>query len=201
MKLLLQNARLAFADIFTAVKIGDDPTSKPRFGCLLIVPPGTKASHTKEDGTKVVVTLDQAVTMVATEKWKAKASGVLAVLKGKDRVCFVPGPKLNKSGEIYDGFDGMHHIRASNEARPYTLDRNKTPLTEADGRPYAGCYVNASIDMWAQDNKWGQRINSTLLGLQFVRDGDAFSAGARGDTDDMEDLGDGAQTEEESDLA
>lgn len=198
MKIFVPNARLAFADIFTAVKIGDDPTSKPRFGCLAIVPPGALVTHTKEDGTKVQMTLDQVVQAVAAEKWKAKAAGVLGILRGKDRVCFVAGPKANKSGEIYDGFEGMHHIRTSNEARPFILDRNKAPLTEADGRPYAGCYVNASIDMWAQDNKWGQRINSTLLGLQFVRDGDAFSAGARGNVEDFDDLGDqGAEADEE----
>ena len=197
MKVQLLAVRLAFADIFEPVKIGDDPSSKPRFGCILILPPALKAMHVKDDKSVVQFPMAEVVRQVAAEKWKAKAEGVLTVLRQKDRVAYVAGPKANKTGDIYDGFEGMHHVRTSNEARPILLDRNKSPLTQADGRPYAGCYVNASIDLWAQDNKWGQRINATLLGLQFVRDGDAFSAGARPSEDDFTDLGEGAQVEEE----
>jgi len=39
MKVTLKNARLAFPDLFKAVKIGDDPDSTPRFTSIFIVEP------------------------------------------------------------------------------------------------------------------------------------------------------------------
>ena len=65
-------------------------------------------------------------------------------------------------------------------------------LTEADGLVYSGCYVNARVELWVQDNANGKRINAKLLGIQFVRDGDAFGAGsAPAKPTDFSDLGDG----------
>ena len=67
--------------------------------------------------------------------------------------------------------------RRATKARPRVLDRDKSPLTQSDGRPYSGCYVNVSIDIWAQDNKFGKRVNAKLLAVQFHADGEAFSGG------------------------
>jgi len=45
---------------------------------------------------------------------------------------------------------------------------------EENGKPYAGCYVNMSIRLWAQDNQFGKRVNAQLRAVQFVKDGEAF---------------------------
>jgi hypothetical protein len=186
MKVVLKNVRLAFPDLFVAVKIGDDPTSSPRYTAIAIVEPAGENAKA----------LLAAVSQVGAEKWKTKWPAVHEVLKSKDRICYRQGPKANKTGDVYDGFEGMHHVNASNEVKPLVLDRNKSPVSASDGKVYAGCYVNMSVDLWAQDNKWGQRINATLLGVQFVKDGDAFAAGARADPEDFDDLGAGADAEE-----
>jgi hypothetical protein len=68
---------------------------------------------------------------------------------------------------------------AQETAPPTVVDAARQALTERSGKPYAGCYVNASIELWAQDNAYGKRINATLRGVQFVRDGDSFGAGSR----------------------
>ena len=68
---------------------------------------------------------------------------------------------------------------------------DRSPLTEADGVIYAGCYVNASIEFWAQDNNFGKRINAQLRGVQFNGDGDAFSAGRPADADEFEEVSSG----------
>ncbi len=54
---------------------------------------------------------------------------------------------------------------------------DKTALTEADGRIYAGCYVNFNVDIWAQDGQY-TGIRCSLNGVQFVKDGDAFGGAA-----------------------
>ena len=92
----------------------------------------------------------------------------------------VPPEKLFiKDGDDspYDGYAGCFSVKASNRQRPLVIDRDKTPLVESDGRPYAGCMVNAIIDPWAQNNNYGKRINANLLGIQFVGDGEPFGSG------------------------
>jgi len=75
----------------------------------------------------------------------------------------------------YDGYEGMFFITSSNsKIRPTVVDRDRSPLVEADGRPYAGSFVNGTITLWIQDNEFGKRVNANLRGVQFVRDGDAF---------------------------
>jgi hypothetical protein len=81
------------------------------------------------------------------------------------------------------------YVSAASKTRPLVLDSNKTPLTDEDGKPYGGCYVNASIEIWAQDNQFGKRINAQLRGIQFVKDGDAFGGGGSpASADEFEEL-------------
>jgi hypothetical protein len=47
----------------------------------------------------------------------------------------------------------------------------------ADGTLYAGCYVNAIVDIWAQDNQFGKRINAKLLVVRKKKDGEPIGAG------------------------
>ncbi|WP_155814796.1 ssDNA-binding protein, partial [Serratia symbiotica] len=96
----------------------------------------------------------------------------------------------------YEGYPGNKFFSASNKARPRIVDRDNTILVQADGRPYAGCYVNAVIDIWAQDNKFGKRINASLGGVQFYQDGDAFAGGGIASEDDFGSLEDGADAGE-----
>ena len=88
-----------------------------------------------------------------------------------------------------DEMIGKMTIKASTKKRPVVIDRDKTPLVEDDGKPYAGCYVNAIIRLWAQDNSYGKRINASLEGVQFHKDGEPFGAGGVSvdEFDDFED--------------
>jgi hypothetical protein len=159
---MLKHVRLSFPQIWRAVKVEGQPDSKPSFSANLLI--------AKDD--KQVAEIEKAILAVATEQWGDKTRKTLEEVRGKDRTCLHDG-----AHKEYDGYDGCWYITARSQMKPLMLDRYKQPLTEADGRPYGGCYVNASIDVWAQDNQWGKRINATLRGLQFVADGEAFAAG------------------------
>lgn len=176
-------ARTAFLNVFEPTSIdGGEPAYNGKF----IVDPSD---------TKTVKLLDDAMLAVAKEKWGAKAQQVfdnLVKTGKKPEVGFVKEPYKNKDGDPYDGFDGMFYVTAKSAARPLLIDRDKTPLVAADGRPYSGCYVVVQVEFWAQDNKWGRGIRAQLKGLQFVKDGDAFSGGAPASVDDFDDLGDGS---------
>ena len=175
-KVMLSEVRLAFESIFTPTAVGGE--GAPRFSAAFPVEPGSKNAKM----------LDKETDAVAKEKWGAKAPAILKELRSKGRVCY-KHEALSKDGEVYDGFEGMHSLNASNKARPLVLDGDKTPLAASDGKPYSGCFVNASVELWAQDNQYGKRINATLKGVQFVRDGDAFGGGAPASPDEFEDLG------------
>jgi len=181
MKVKLSKVRLAFPNLFKAVAIGSDANAEPRFSAAFVIEPGSENAKA----------LAAAVNAVSSEKWKDKAPGILKELRGKGRVGYQEAA-LSKDGEVYDGFEGMFSLNAGNKARPTVLDKDKTPLVEADGKPYAGCYVNVVVDCWAQDNSWGKRVNFTLSGVQFHSDGDAFGGGRPASPDDFDEVTDGA---------
>ncbi|BBI91479.1 uncharacterized protein SSYIS1_06890 [Serratia symbiotica] len=95
----------------------------------------------------------------------------------------------------YAGYPGSMFVSASKKARPLVIDRCRVALTAADGKPYAGCYVNTNIDIWAMDNNFGKRINASLGGVQYYRDGDAFAGGGVAIEDDFYDVSKGADVE------
>ena len=102
-----------------------------------------------------------------------------------DRICLKDGDEVD-----YDGYAGTWSLKASTKKRPQLFDRDKTPIAEEDEKLYAGCYVNASIDFWVQNNNYGKRVNSNLFAVQFFKDGEAFGTGAVDASDDFDDLGD-----------
>lgn len=175
MKVRLDNVRIAFCStLFTR------GGSYDRHDCQFIVDPKDKALVKKIDGV---------IEQVAKEKWKDKADAVLAKLVKEGSVAFLKADYENKDGEVYDGFEGMYAVSAHSKKRPLVIDRDKSPLLESDGRPYAGCIVNGQIDIWAQDNvEFGRRINAELTGVQFVRDGEAFGGGAPAKPSDFDEV-------------
>ena len=183
MKVKLSNKRIAFVDIFQPRAVGD---GDPRFGVRFIISP-------KDPEIKAI---DAAIEAVAKEKWRDKAPAILAKIIKDGNCCFVKGEYLDKNGEPYDGFAGSFSLGAHSKVRPLVIDRDKSALTEADGRPYSGSFVNATVDLWAQDNAFGRRINATLTGIQFFKDGEAFTGGQPADPDDFDDLAETGETED-----
>lgn len=174
----LKDVRLAFADSLFEPKQVQGKGDKRHSACFILTP-----------GDANCAAIKKALTEAATEKWKDKAKTVITKLIEENRVCYMTKEKTNASGETYQGFEGSHSISASNKARPTVINRDRSPLVESDGKPYAGCYVNAVIEVWAQDNQWGRRLNASLKGIQFVRDGDAFGGGTVVQADAFDDLG------------
>lgn len=181
MQVKLKDVRLAFPALFEA-KAFAGGAGEARFGSAHPIVPGSENDKA----------LAAAVNAVAKEKWGAKADGILKDLISKGRVGYKKTPLANGEGEVYDGFENMHTVNASTKTRPFVCDGQKNPLTAADGKPYAGCYVNALVEVWAQDNQYGKRINVQLKGVQFSKDGDAFGGGAPATADDFDAIEEGA---------
>ena len=180
MQVKLKNVRLAFPNLFVAkaVNAGD----APKFSASFLIPYGNAQ----------IAMIDKAIDAVAADKWGAKGASTAKTLRAGGKVCLRDGAIK----EDYTGFEGHMFVSATNSTRPLVIDADKSPLTAEDGKPYAGCYVNVSLDIWAQDNAWGKRVNASLSGVQFLRDGDAFAGGAPASVDDFDDVTEGADAED-----
>ncbi|WP_179038259.1 DUF2815 family protein [Limnobaculum xujianqingii] len=179
MKVKLNNVRMAFPALFEPKTVNGE--GEPRFSAAFIFAPDHPC----------VADIEAAIEQVAKEKWGPKAEGVLKSLRTGLKVCLHNGDEKSE----YEGYPGNMFISASNKARPLVVDRDRSVLTAADGKPYAGCYVNVSLDIWAMDNNFGKRINASLGGVQFLRDGDAFAGGGVASEDEFDDVSEGADAE------
>jgi len=160
--MLLKNVRLSFPSLFVATSFSPDQEKK--YSATLIV----------EKDTPEHKNLLAEIERVATEKWGPKAAGILSQLAAQSKVCMRDGAE---KGDM-DGFgEGVVFFNATTKSRPGVYDRDQSPLTADDGRPYAGCYVNAMVEIWCQDNQFGRRVNATLRGVQFAADGEPFGGG------------------------
>lgn len=166
--MILSDVRLSFPDLFVARAYEDQPA---KFSAVFLIEPGS------ENDKKI----EAEILRVAKAKWGEKWQAKLKAITGNNmKYCYRPVGEKD-----YAGYEGLKFIKASNLSRPTVIDRDKTPLTREDGKPYSGCYVNASIDVFV-NSKDG--ISASLKGVQFCRDGDAFTGGGVASPDDFDDL-------------
>ena len=168
-KVMLKDVRLSFPDLFEAKSF--DGMQDPKYGAHFLL-------EKEGEAYNAVV---EAMKEVATEKWGKAADKAIATLTKQGKTFLNDG-----NDKDYDGYADMYYISAKSKTRPMVIDKDKTPLDSTDAKPYSGCYVNAAIEIWAQDNNWGKRINCQLRGVQFFRDGEAFSGGGAASADEFD---------------
>ena len=163
-KIQLKNVRLSFPSLFQKAQFnGEDGKYEATF------------LFNKKD-KKLKAKLDKAISA------KLKEANVKVP---QDKRCLKDGDEVD-----YAGYEGNWSLKASQSRRPTVIDRDRSPVTEGDNVLYAGCFVNAIVDLWVQNNSFGKRINANLYGVQFVKDGEAFGMGPVDVTDDFDDISD-----------
>lgn len=167
MKIKIQNARLSFPSLFRKASFNGVET---KYEATLLL--------NKQDHAEVIASIQKAIKEKVTVDLKGAKLGA-------DKLCLRDGDDVE-----YDGYSGHMSLKASNKKRPTVIGRDKAPVTEDDNIIYGGCYVNAIIELWAQNNEYGKRVNANLLGVQFVRDGEPFASGETVGADDFDDLSD-----------
>lgn len=173
MDIMLKNVRLAFATLWTPVRFptGDDPT------------PYFSASFLFAETHPQFKELNGLMDTLAKDKWGVKGAATLKAAKAMGKVFMRDGDTKPE----YDGFPGNWFISARNKTRPTLIDGNRNPVTEADGVLYAGCWVNVKLGCYAY-TKGNKGLGASILGIQKVRDDDAFGGGSRAaDAEEFED--------------
>ena len=163
MKISLKNVRLSFPALFHKSVFDGNET---KYEATFLINKDTQSDLIEELHVKI------------KELIKDKLKGVKL---GSDKLCLKDGDDYE-----YNGYANHMSFKASNSKRPLVIDRDKSPLTEDDNRIYAGCYVNAIVELWAQNNAYGKRINANLLGVQFFKDGEPFADGETGSVNDFD---------------
>lgn len=171
----LKNVRLSFAAIYRPKGFGggrSEDNGEPKYSANFLIDPETR------EGEVNIRKMEDAIDHVLdTTDWGGKTPK----FKG-DKL-----PLRDGDDRDYDGYEGMMYVAASNGKKPRILDFDKLDVSEGDdGAPYSGCYVDAIVRVWGQNNKFGKRINASLEGIRFRDDGDAFGA-APLDPDEFDD--------------
>lgn len=154
-EIMLKNVRLSYPSVFQTEVYNGDDTGK--YAATFIL-------DAKEHEQLQAQIIDKIQGMVKDAKVAVK----------KDKFCI----KDDDQGEGWT-------IKASNKTRPLVINKDRSPLTEEDNVIYGGCYVNAKIGFWVQNNAYGKRVNANLLGIQFAKDGKPFGEKKVASADDF----------------
>lgn len=181
--IFLKDVRIAFCDLYEPR--GFEDGGKKRYGATLLVEPDSP------NDKLIRQTIQEAAIEKFGDKDKA-AKFVKSVAGQKGQFCYLDGDVKD-----YDGFAGNMALAAhrnDDQGAPAVVDRDKTPLPQSSGKVYAGCYVNAKVDIWIQHPKY-PGVRCTLAAVQFNRDGEAF-AGSRANAEGFDDLGSDEEAED-----
>ena len=185
---ILKNVRLSFPHIFEPqTQTNDDGTERQSFNLALMVPKDHDQIREIKGAFKSASVAAQTKAWGADEKnWPKIPS---------HRKCFKDGD--NEDHSQREEYEGHFFINASSPLnRPPTVLTNRRDTKKKwiraepgqAGAPYAGCFVNAIIEVWAQkaDPKKNtvNRINASLQTVQFREDGEPFGA-QNEDPDDL----------------
>ncbi len=151
----LKNVRLSFPQIWTPKAYMEG--QKAKYSANFLLDKDSQADQIKE--------FKAAIKAAALESFNGD------IPKGL-KTCLGDGVE-----KAYDGYENAMFISCSTMQRPVVLDRDRSQLTEEDEKIYAGCYVNAALSLWVQNNQFGKRVNCNLNAIQFVKDGDSFGGG------------------------
>jgi hypothetical protein len=151
----LRGVRLSFPALFKPRAFSAE--QEPKFSAAFLMPKTGDANKNAEY-------CEQAVKEVIRMAFKGRSPGA-------DKLCFKDGAT---KAEVEGYGPEIMFLSSSSAKKIPVVDVDLAPLDEADGKPYAGCYVNATVRLWAQDNKWGKRVNGQLRTVQFLKDGEPF---------------------------
>ena len=181
MTIILQNVRISFPRIVEPEINKSFPNSPAKYSANFILPKDHPAfaEFMKE------------VQALAADKWKEHAQVILQMAHGNKKLrCYGAGEEVMNSTtfQVYSGYPGNIYISAGadKDHPPQIIKRDMNGLAqvahdierqELAKRIYGGCYVNAAISPWLQDNAGGRAVRCNLLAVEFAADGEPLGDG------------------------
>lgn len=181
------------------------------WGAKFILPPKNSA-----EGKAMEAAVKAAMKAAKIVKWADKADDIKIKLSntplqdGDDEEVTTFGPMkgayfVSASKTVYGPKDGSEsdvpkrpfRIIGPRKVKDPATGELKFPDVKAgdENAPYSGCHVNLKVELWGQeaDSERGipNRLNATILAVQFARHGESFGGGVRVNVDDEFDEEDG----------
>jgi hypothetical protein len=176
-RIRLDNVRLAFAQgLWQRSKPpGSDANAKDKYRASLLIPLDHPQLHV----------LQGIIQEEAKAKWGPKAVAILKAADAQQKVCLRDGDLKSQ----YAGFEGNMYVSASAEIMPtvYGANPKDGPISQQSGKVYSGCWVNASLDIYAFD-RVSKGIAAGLRGVQFVADDEVLGGGSAASDDEFEEI-------------
>lgn len=178
-------ARLSYAHVFEPY-YGPDGNQEGAYACVFLLPKSRTADETYEVGgrrftipstAKQVATIQRVIQEVRVKKWRDKQPPL-----GPHLLCLRDGDVDQKYPEHW-----YLSSRCPKTNKPEVRMPDRSPASPGD--VYSGCWADGIVQIWAQGNIHGKRVNATLKGVMKKRDDDAFGGVGRkltaADWDDM----------------
>lgn len=158
-RIVLPMVRLSYPSLFqpTAMKGG-----KPKFSATLLL--------NKKEHAAVIKKVEQLIERATLDKFGKKMTFKT------DNVCLHDG---NEKAEK-DGYgDEVMYLVAKSDTRPEVVDAALVRINEEDGKIYGGCYVDASVELFAYHHKesGSKGVSAQLRAVRFRKDGPSFGGG------------------------
>ena len=165
--ILLTNVRLSYAYVFKPYE-GDD--GKKSYGSHMIFDDSQPFEPKTPLPNGEKITMKEAIQRAMRE--------VLKGLAAQDRLCLHRGD-VSKPGLA--PYKGKLYVSSNSATRPNTFDSKGRQVNDANESEavYSGCIAQVVINIWAQENKFGKRINASPMGFKFVRHEERLSGGGR----------------------
>lgn len=153
---MVKNARCSFPDLFSRAVVDGKEGS---YGITLLLD--------KEEHASIIKEIEKEINSLI--KTKLKGAKIPS-----DKRCLKDGDDTTRVE-----YEGYIVINANSKNKPHVLKPNTQDIAQTgeESKIYSGCFVDAKISLWAQDNNYGKRINAQLAAVRFYDDGEAFSAG------------------------
>lgn len=178
--IFISSARLSFPHLSEPQRQVNAQTGKERvsYNCELLLP------QDSPDFQKFMAQYGK----LALEKWKDHAQAAMQLIQSdrKSRCFGMGNEKVNKKTyQPYEGYAGNVYITAGRDTPPQIIQADGTAIDPNNSmayqqltrKLYGGCYVNAAVKIWLQDNSHGRGVRCDLVAIQFAKDGDAFGEG------------------------
>lgn len=170
---MLKAVRLSFPDLFVAKQF--DGKGPFNYSATFLIEPGSQNDKT----------IREELAKVSLARWADKTPAIMKTIEGQSmKFCYVDG-----NTKAYDGYENKWALsakRGQDAGHPKVVDTDLRDLLPEEGRPYGGCFVDAKVSIWAQDNAWGKGMRCTLMGVQFIRHGDSFGGAPQATLDGFE---------------
>lgn len=151
--IMIKNARVSFPHLFTKPVINGE---EGKCGAVLMLDPDNHETTIKA--------IEKRIAELFKEKFKGRKLP-------DEKLCLREGEDKGRSE-----YEGLKVLSANSKKTPLVIGTSgQDVITDEDQCPiYAGCYVNAKVRLWAQDNNYGKRVNCELVAIQFAGEGEAL---------------------------